>query len=84
MPKVILTEAQRRKQRHERRSQLLADGLAAYKTRNRLTNEALAAELSIGKNTITRLLSGGDVRLSIMAYWRLLEIAGLEAKQKGV
>lgn len=82
MPKVILTAAQRRKQRHERRSRSLADGLAAYKSRNRLTNENLADELGVGKNTVTRLLCGEDVKVSVMTCWRLLEVAGLEVKQR--
>lgn len=84
MPKVILTEAQRRRQRHERRSRSLADGLAAYKSRNRLTNENLAEELGIGKNTVTRLLCGEDVKVSVFTYWRMLEIAGLDVKQKEI
>lgn len=77
MPRVALTEAQRRKIRYERRSSDLADGLVIYKTRKQLSNEQLAAEIGIGKNTIPRLLNGEDVKLPIMAYWRLLEIAGL-------
>lgn len=84
MAKVALTEAQRRRQRHERRSRSLADGLAAYKSRNRLTNENLADELNVGKNTVTRLLCGDDVKVSVFTYWRLLEIAGLDVKQKEI
>ena len=82
MPKVVLTEAQRRRQRYERRTRTLADGLAAYKSRNRLTNENLAEITGIGKNSITRLLCGEDVKMSMMTYWRLLELAGLDLKQK--
>lgn len=85
MPRVALTEAQRRKVRYERRSSELADGLIIYKTRQKLNNEQLAAEIGIGKNTIPRLLNGEDVQLPIMAYWRLLELAGLrvtEAEKK--
>lgn len=81
MPRVSLTEAQRRRSRYERRSGVLADGLAAYKSRARLNNEQLAAEIGVGKNTITRLLSGDDVKLPIMSYWRLLEIAGLNVSE---
>ena len=84
MARVALTEAQRRRQRHERRSRTLADGLAAYKSRNRLTNENLAEELDVGKNTVTRLLCGEDVKVSVFTYWRMLEIAGLDVKQKEI
>lgn len=84
MPKVLLTEAQRRQARYERRSSILADGLAAYKVRERLTNERLAVDLGIGKNTVTRLLNGEAVSLPIMTYWRLLEIAGIEVKRSDV
>ena len=82
MARVALTEAQRRQQRYERRSQTMADGLASYKNRVGATNERLANELAIGKNTVTRLLNGEDVKLSIMTYWRLLELTGLEVELK--
>lgn len=82
MARVALTEAQRRKQRCERRSKTLAGGLAVYKNHARITNEDLADELGIGKNTVSRLLSGEDVKISIMTYWRLLEICGLEVRQR--
>ena len=82
MPKVVLTQEQRRRQRYERRTRVLADGLAAYKRRNRLTNENIAEMTGIGKNTVTRLLCGEDVKMSMMTYWQLLEIAGLDLKQK--
>lgn len=82
MAKVALTEAQRRKQRHERRSRTLADGLAAHKSWNRLTNDNIAEELEIGKGTVARLLCGEDVKLSIMTFWRLLELAGLEVVKR--
>lgn len=81
MPRVALTEAQRRRDRYKRRSGALADGLAVYKSRARLNNEQLAAEIGIGKNTIPRLLAGEDVKLPIMAYWRLLEMAGLRVAE---
>ena len=84
MPRVKpLTEAQRRRERYKIRSGKLADGLAVYKSRGRLSNEQLAAEVGIGKNTIPRLLAGEDVKLPIMAYWRLLEIAGLRVTDGG-
>lgn len=83
MPRVALTEAQRREYRYKDRSGTLADGLAVYKSRKRLSNEQMAAELGIGKNTIPRLLNGEDVKLPIMAYWRLLEIAGLRVINGG-
>ena len=84
MPKVVLTQAQRRMQRYERRTRALADGLAAYKRRNGLTNENLADALGIGKNTIARILSADDVKISAMTYWQLLELAGLDLKQKEI
>ncbi len=82
MPKVAITEEQRRMVRYERRSDILADGLAAYKRRQHLNNEQMAAQLGIGKNTITRLLNGEDVKVSIMTYWHLLEVAKMNVKRE--
>lgn len=84
MPKVALTEAQRRRQRYERKSAALADGLATFKRRERLNNEQLAAELSMGKNSITKLLGCEDVMMTPTTFWQLLEIAGLEVKPRAV
>ena len=83
MPRVALTEAQRRAYRYKDRSGTLADGLVVYKARKQLSNEQLAAEIGVGKNTIPRLLKGEDVQLPIMAYWQLLEIAGLRVSTGG-
>jgi len=82
MPRVALTDEQRRRQRCERRSEALAGGLASYKNKTKKKNEELAAELGVGVNTIPRILNGQDVRISIMAYWRLLEVSGLEVRQR--
>lgn len=83
MPKVALTEAQRREHRIEKRGQLLADGLASFKNRNRLSNENLAAELEIGRNSVANILSGCcDVKISIRKMFLLLEIAGIDLVPK--
>ena len=76
-----MTEDQRHKLWYERRSQMLADGLAAYKHRNRLTNADLSQWLGVSSRTVAKLLEGEDVKLSVMMFWQLLEVAGLTVKR---
>lgn len=82
MPKVYLTEAQRKRARCEAKSRILGDGLAVYKARGHLTNQSIADELGIGRMGVARLISGEDLTMPIYAVWRLLELAGLEVRRK--
>ena len=77
-----MTGEEKRRWRYERRSRMLGDGLAVYKRRNWLSNEDLAKGLGIGKETVAKLLSGEDVKISIMTVWQLLEVAGLTVKAR--
>ena len=72
MPKVRpLTEAQRREQFYQERLKWMADGLAVYKNRNRLTNAEVASALSIGVNTVAKVLNADEVKLSTKDMLRL-------------
>lgn len=78
MGRVLLTDEQKAKARFDAKSQLLADGLAAFKNRNHLTNRQISDGFGMCHTTITKLLEGDDVKLPIKTVWRVLEIAGLE------
>lgn len=82
MPKVCLTEAQRKRARCEAKSRMLGDGLAVYKARGHFTNQDIADELGIGRMGVARLISGEDLTMPIYAVWRLLDLAGLEVRRK--
>ena len=83
MPRVKpLTQALAKRQAHENRSKALASGLIVYKTQSKLTNEQLAAQLSVGKNKLPKLLEGEDTAVLVSTFWVLLDMAGLEVRRK--
>jgi hypothetical protein len=82
MPKVYLTEAQRKRARCEAKSRILGDGLAVYKARGHLSNQDIANELGIGRTGVARLISGEDLTMPVYAVWKLLDLAGLEVRRK--
>ena len=83
MPKVRpLTEAQRREQIYQERLKWMADGLAVYKNRNRLTNAEVASALSIGVNTVAKVLNADEVKLSTKDMLRLMFACGLTVGKK--
>ena len=67
---------------YERRSRMLADGLAHLKHRDKLTNMNLGELVGIGRETVSRILSGEDVKISLLTFWCLLDLAGLEVRLK--
>lgn len=83
MPKTRpLTEAQRREQVYQERLKWMADGLAVYKNRNRLTNAEVASALSIGVNTVAKVLNADEVKLSTKDMLRLMFACGLTVCKK--
>lgn len=83
MPRVALTEDQRRQQRYADQSGKLADGLAVFKRRTGKTNKDLAAELGMGNVTVGKLLHADTkVAIPISTVFRLLDMAELEIKKK--
>lgn len=82
MPKVFLTEAQRRDARYQRIRRAMGDGLAVLKVRERLSNKALGHELGINHETVAKVLEGQDVKLSTKTLFQMFDMAGLEIKKK--
>ena len=83
MPKTRpLTEAQRREQVYQERLKWMADGLAVYKNRNRLTNAEVASALSIGVNTVAKVLNADEVKLSTKDMLRLMFACGRTVGKK--
>lgn len=82
MPKICLTEEQRRKARYERNQRALADGMAIVKNRTKATNKDMARELGINHETLAKILGAEDVRIGVLTLFRLLDVAGLEIKHK--
>lgn len=77
MPKVALTEAQKRAQTEARRRETLADGLQAYKGRKGFTNVELGENLGIGRIAVAGLLDRKPVRLDTDQMFRVILAAGL-------
>lgn len=84
MPKVALTETQRRQQRYARKSAALADGLAAFKRRERLTDKQIGAAIGMSDKSIVKLLEEKPVMMTPETFWALLEVAGLEVRPRTV
>lgn len=83
MPKVRpLCEEQRVEARCKKRTQALVDGLVIYKARNKALNRDIAQEAGIGINMVGRLLRGDQVMVRLDAFWRLLDLAGLEVRKR--
>lgn len=81
MPKVCLTQEQREQAANERRRQLIADGMAAYKNRNRLSDEALGRRLGLGRNTVARILNGEEVKLETDKHFKVLAVSGYQMRK---
>lgn len=77
MPKVALTAEQKRKAACERLNGALADGLNAYKARNKMSNEQLGKHLGVGRCAISSILAGDSVQLHSEQFWRVISAAGL-------
>lgn len=79
-----LTRAQAKREVYRNRSTALAKGLGAAKIFHGLDNEAIGAQLGLGKNTVPKLLRGEDVSLTVSAFWAALDLAGLEIRPKPI
>ena len=82
MPKVYLTEAQRKEAAIQATYQRIVDGVAAYQNRKRMTNEQLAAELGISRNSIPKLLHADDLQMDIKTALKVIRLAGMEVKRR--
>ena len=83
MPRVRpLCEEQRAEARCRKRTQALVEGLVLHKARNNAINRHISAAAGVGINAVGRLMTGGQVTLKLDAFWRLLDLAGLEVKRR--
>ena len=79
MRKITLIEAQRRADRFEKKSEMLADGLSKYKRDNRLNNESLSDALGLSRPTVSKLLrKERRVSLPVETMWLALELADIK------
>lgn len=76
MPKVCLTEAQRREAALIRQYQKLSDGLAAFMNRERLTKAQAANAIGIGYKSFIKLLCTEEVSVNVVGLLRILQVAG--------
>lgn len=83
MPRVRpLCEEQRVEARCKKRTQALVDGLVVHKARTKALNKDISQEAGIGINMVGRLLRGDQVMMRLDAFWRLLDLAGLEIRKR--
>lgn len=89
MPKVYLTEAQRREaaaqkaEKQQRQAiegmyQRVVDALAAKKNRENLNNDDLGELFGVTRQTMARFLKRENVRLPVEAMMKIVYVLGLE------
>lgn len=81
MPRVHLTEADRKNARIEKTAKSFRDGLFLYKKEKHLNNEDFGKVLNVSQPTMAKLLNGKHVTLSVNAFFAALELAGLEVRK---
>lgn len=93
MPRVCLTEAQRREaaaQKAEKKQReaidntyrMLAGGLAAKKSLEGLRNEDLGAMLGMNRHSVARFLRCKDIQLPVETVLKIIYALGLEVKER--
>lgn len=93
MPRVCLTDAQRREaaaqkaEKQQRQAidgmyQTLADGLAVKKNRENLRNDDLGELFGVTRQTITRILKRENVQLPVETMMKIIYVLGMEVKEK--
>ena len=81
MPKSLLTQAQKEAYANEKRRERIADGLAAYKNRHKLSDEALGLGLGLGRSTIAKILNGEEVTLKTDKHFKVLALSGYQMRR---
>lgn len=93
MPRVCLTDAQRREaaaqkaEKQQRQAiegmyQALADGLAVKKNRENLRNDDLGELFGVTRQTVTRILRRENVQLPMETMMKIIYVLGMEVKAK--
>lgn len=93
MPRVCLTDAQRREaaaqkaEKQQRQAiegmyQALADGLAVKKNREKLRNDDLGELFGVTRQTVTRILRRENVQLPMETMMKIIYVLGMEVREK--
>lgn len=82
MPKVLLTHEQKLEDRNIKLRNAIADNLAITKRRTGMNMESMGAKIGISRSTMSRLMAGDDVTMSMSSLIRLLDLAGLTLKRR--
>ncbi len=82
MPRVYLTAEQREAAAIERTKEMLSDGLAVRKRRNRQTYAEMGRDAGITGQTMSRLMAGQDPKMPVSQVLRLLRMAGLTVSRR--
>lgn len=77
MPQVHMTQAQREQAALDKMIDTISDAVLVQKARKRLSNEQIEHDLEIEYRKISKIINGGDVKLTLTQTMRLLRFAGL-------
>lgn len=80
MPRVTLTEKQRREARIAKRRKALAEGLGGYAVTHEMTSVGMAKELGICYHAYKKIVAGEPVQVDVSKLFYALELAGLEVR----
>lgn len=84
MPKVYLTQEQRRAEAIKSERRKIAEGLAAFKFRNKLNEEQLGAVLGVSRYTVSHILNEKETGFTNDAVFKLIDAAGYKLVPKEV
>lgn len=82
MPKVLLTHEQRIADRNKKIRNIIADNLSVTKNRTRMTTVEIGAKTGIGRGSVSKILAGESVLVTVDSLIMLLDMAGLTIKKK--
>ena len=82
MPKVLLTAEQKTADRNKKIRRAIADSLAVTKNRTRMSTQDLGEKIGISRNSVSKILAGESICLTMDNFIMLLDLAGLTIKRK--
>ena len=76
MPKVLLTKEQRRAEAIKKERKKIAEGLAAFKFRNRLNEEQVGSILGVSRYTVSNIINEKETSFTKDEIFKIIDAAG--------
>lgn len=82
MARICLTEKQKQEAAVDKLYRKIADGLAGFQNREKLTKQQLGVGLGIGRGSVPKLLAAEDFSINVKTFLRVIYLAGFEVKRR--